>query len=55
MDRSARGRLLAVAAVAGSVIEVVQRRIERLRLPFFYSQVAGALVGTLIARPSAGG
>ncbi len=41
--------VLAVAAVAGSVIEVVQRRIERLRLPFFYSQVAGALVGTLIA------
>lgn len=41
--------VLAVAAVAGAVIEVVQRRIERLRLPFFYSQVACALIATLLA------
>ncbi|RYY48026.1 MAG: threonine/serine exporter family protein [Actinomycetales bacterium] len=41
--------VLAVAAVAGAAIEVLQRRIERLRLPFFYSQVAGALLATLIA------
>lgn len=41
--------VLAVAAVAGAAIEVLQRRIERLRLPFFYSQVACALLATLIA------
>ncbi|RZI88340.1 MAG: threonine/serine exporter, partial [Microbacterium sp.] len=41
--------VLAVAGVAGAAIEVLQRRIERLRLPFFYSQVAGALLATLIA------
>ncbi len=41
--------VLAVAGVAGAAIEVLQRRLERLRLPFFYSQVAGALVATLIA------
>jgi uncharacterized membrane protein YjjP (DUF1212 family) len=41
--------VLAVAGVAGAAIEVLQRRLERLRLPFFYSQVAGALLATLVA------
>ncbi len=41
--------VIAVAAVAGSAIEILQRRLERFRLPFFYSQVAGALLATLIA------
>lgn len=41
--------VLLVAGVAGSAIEVLQRRLERLRLPFFYSQVAGGLLATLIA------
>lgn len=41
--------VLAVAGVAGAAIEVLQRRLERLRLPFFYTQVAGALLATVIA------
>lgn len=41
--------VLLIAAIAGSAVEILQRRIARLRLPFFYSQAAGGLLGTLIA------
>jgi uncharacterized membrane protein YjjP (DUF1212 family) len=38
-----------IAAISSSAIEVVQRHLARLRLPFFYSQAAGGLLATLIA------
>ncbi len=38
-----------VAAVAAMGIEVLQRYISRLRLPFFYAQVAGGLFASLLA------
>ncbi len=41
--------VLLIAAVAGSLIEILQRKIARLRLPFFYSQVAGGLLATTFA------
>lgn len=41
--------VMLVAAFAAGCIEVLQRRLERRRLPLFYSQVAGALIATLIA------
>lgn len=41
--------VLLVAALAGGAIEVLQRRLARFRLPFFYSQVAGGLLATLLA------
>ncbi len=39
----------AIAAVAAIGIEVLQRYLSRLRLPFFYAQVAGGLFATLLA------
>lgn len=41
--------VLATAALAGCLIEILQRRVNRLRLPLFYSQAAGGLVATLLA------
>ncbi len=41
--------VLLIAAVAGSAIEVLQRKLSRLRLPFFYSQALGGLLATLFA------
>jgi uncharacterized membrane protein YjjP (DUF1212 family) len=41
--------VLLIAAVAGSAIEVLQRQLSRLRLPFFYSQALGGLLATLFA------
>ena len=41
--------VLLIAAVAGSAIEVLQRRLGRVRLPYFYSQAAGGLLATLLA------
>ncbi|MCW2769334.1 MAG: hypothetical protein JWR27_767 [Aeromicrobium sp.] len=38
-----------IAAVAAIGIEVLQRYLSRLRLPFFYAQVAGGLFATLLA------
>ncbi|WP_217361348.1 threonine/serine ThrE exporter family protein [Aeromicrobium stalagmiti] len=38
-----------IAAVAASGIEMIQRYLSRLRLPFFYAQVAGGLFATLLA------
>lgn len=38
-----------LAAVSGAALEVLQRRLARLRLPFFYSQVAGGLLATTLA------
>ena len=38
-----------IAAVAAMGIEVIQRYLSRLRLPFFYAQVAGGLFATLLA------
>lgn len=38
-----------IAAAAASGIEVIQRLLSRLRLPFFYAQVAGGLFATLLA------
>jgi uncharacterized membrane protein YjjP (DUF1212 family) len=46
--------VLLVAALAGGAIEVLQRRLARFRLPFFYSQVAGGLLATLLAVARAG-
>lgn len=39
----------AVAAVAGACIDRLQLAMARRRLPFFYQQVAGGLVATLLA------
>ncbi|MGI9085005.1 MAG: threonine/serine ThrE exporter family protein [Aeromicrobium sp.] len=33
--------VMLIAAISGAGIEMLQRRLARLRLPFFYSQVAG--------------
>ncbi|MDF1706311.1 MAG: threonine/serine exporter family protein [Aeromicrobium sp.] len=41
--------VLLIAAVAGSSIEVLQRRMARMRLPFFYAQVAGGVLATTFA------
>ncbi|MEH3034075.1 MAG: threonine/serine exporter family protein [Aeromicrobium erythreum] len=41
--------VMLIAAVAGIGIEVLQRRIGRLRLPMFYAQAAGGLFATLLA------
>jgi uncharacterized membrane protein YjjP (DUF1212 family) len=41
--------VMLLAAVSGAALEVLQRRLERLRLPFFYSQVAGGLLATTLA------
>lgn len=41
--------VLLVAATAGVGIEVLQRKIGRLRLPMFYSQAAGGLLATVLA------
>ncbi|MET0952968.1 MAG: threonine/serine exporter family protein [Aeromicrobium sp.] len=38
-----------VAAVAAIGVEILQRYLSRLRLPFFYAQVAGGLFATLLA------
>jgi uncharacterized membrane protein YjjP (DUF1212 family) len=41
--------VMLLAAVSGAALEVLQRRLERYRLPFFYSQVAGGLLATVLA------
>lgn len=41
--------VLLLAGIAGAAVEILQRKIARLRLPFFYSQAAGGLLGTLFA------
>ena len=41
--------VMVLAAASGAIIEILQRRLERFRLPFFYSQVAGGLVATTLA------
>ena len=41
--------VMLLAAISGATLEVLLRRLERLRLPFFYSQVAGGLVATTLA------
>ncbi|WP_235508914.1 threonine/serine exporter ThrE family protein [Aeromicrobium sp. Root236] len=38
-----------IAAVAAICLEVLQRWLSRLRLPFFYAQVAGGLFASLLA------
>ncbi|TCI95641.1 threonine/serine exporter family protein [Aeromicrobium sp. IC_218] len=38
-----------IAFLASALVEVLQRWMERLRLPFFYQQIAGGLLATLIA------
>ncbi len=38
-----------IAAVAAAGLEVLQRYLTRLRLPFFYAQVAGGLFASLLA------
>jgi uncharacterized membrane protein YjjP (DUF1212 family) len=38
-----------IAAVAAIGIEILQRYLSRLRLPFFYAQIAGGLFATLLA------
>ncbi|WP_254052154.1 threonine/serine exporter ThrE family protein [Aeromicrobium sp. A1-2] len=39
----------AIAGIAAIGIEILQRYLARLRLPFFYAQVAGGLFATLLA------
>ncbi|EFQ83386.1 hypothetical protein HMPREF0063_11659 [Aeromicrobium marinum DSM 15272] len=41
--------VMVIAAVAAMGIEVLQRRLARLRLPFFYAQVAGGLFASSLA------
>ena len=41
--------VVVVAAFAAMVIDLMQRRLTRHRLPAFYQQVAGGLIATLIA------
>lgn len=41
--------VLLIAAVAGSCIEILQRHMARMRLPFFYAQVAGGMLATTFA------
>ena len=38
-----------IAAIAAAGIEVLQRYLSRLRLPFFYAQAAGGLFASLLA------
>ncbi|KAA1396025.1 threonine/serine ThrE exporter family protein [Aeromicrobium ginsengisoli] len=38
-----------IAAVAAICLEILQRWLSRLRLPFFYAQVAGGLFASLLA------
>lgn len=38
-----------IAAAAAIGIEILQRQLSRLRLPFFYAQVAGGLFASLLA------
>jgi uncharacterized membrane protein YjjP (DUF1212 family) len=39
----------AIAALSAAGIEILQRYLSRLRLPFFYAQVAGGLFASLLA------
>jgi uncharacterized membrane protein YjjP (DUF1212 family) len=41
--------VMLLAAVSGAALEILQRRLARLRLPFFYSQVAGGFLATTLA------
>lgn len=41
--------VIVTAAVAAGAIELLQRALARRRIPLFYSQVAGALLATLLA------
>ena len=41
--------VVVLAAVAAALVDVLQRRMGRRRLPAFYQQVAGGLLATLIA------
>ena len=41
--------VMLLAAVSGASLEMLQRRLARLRLPFFYSQVAGGFLATSLA------
>ncbi len=41
--------VMVAAGIAAAGIEVLQRQLERRRLPLFYSQVAGALLATMLA------
>ena len=41
--------VMLLAAVSGAALEVLQRRLTRLRLPFFYSQAAGGFLATTLA------
>lgn len=38
-----------IAAIAATGLEILQRYLTRLRLPFFYAQVAGGLFASLLA------
>ena len=40
-----------IAALAAIGLEILQRYLTRLRLPFFYAQVAGGLFGSLVVTP----
>jgi len=41
--------VMLLAAVSGAALEMLQRRLAQLRLPFFYSQVAGGFMATTLA------
>ena len=41
--------VMLLAAISGAALEILQRRLARLRLPFFYSQVAGGFLATTLA------
>ena len=41
--------VMLLAAVSGAALEVLQRRLTRLRLPFFYSQADGGFLATTLA------
>ncbi len=41
--------VVVLAAVAATLVDLLQRRMDRRRLPAFYQQVAGGLLATLIA------
>ncbi|MGZ5372346.1 threonine/serine exporter family protein [Aeromicrobium sp.] len=43
------GDWVVVLAASAAGIEVVQRYLARRRFPFFYQQVAGGLLATLLA------
>ncbi len=42
-------RVALIAAVASVLVDLLQRRMSRRRLPAFYQQVAGGLLATLVA------